>query len=255
MKNERHKNWMAAMVLMASVFFAFAQDEKVTEFSVMRMETSVIAEFPEDLPWHMKPILWASTDTAKKYGVSYFVTAANMVRVKSDSLVLTKLRLSDGTDISKTIDGTPAYKFVDSSSYTSSDGKYARFDIDVKPEKFVATEVPEIEGSVIIVTAEGTETKTLAFKTDDPEPQTVGDYSVKVNQYKDSFCVAVTGTRDGIFAVELVSGDKKERSNGRGGTVGPNYLACFFKNPSTPEVTVNLVLWTGVKEHTVAFEN
>jgi hypothetical protein len=229
-----------------------ATGENASKFSVMRMETNVIAEVPEDLSWNVKPSLGFSGDAAKKYGFSYFITGANMIRVKQDSLVVTKLQLRDGTDISKTSDGTPAYKLREGTSWASE--KYARVDIDVKSDTFVATEIPAIEGSVVIVTAEETETKTLTFKTDDTEPQTVGEYTVQVIQYKERFAVKVTGVRDGISALELVAGDQKERSHG-GGTEGPNILVGFFEKPLTPEVTVNLVLWKGVKEHTVAFEN
>ena len=236
-----------ALVLLVSGAALFAEEGRVP-LSVSCMETRV---FSGGVPNEsgMNP----SSLAGGKAGYVFTFLAAGTNIVELNSLVVTKLQLSDGTDISKNKGlfwRTPSYRFGAFSQKTD-DAKYVKFDINVLPDKFVATEIPEFEGTIVVVTAEGAEVETLTLKTDDTQPHTVGGYVVNLTEGRN---VTIQKASNAIAKVELVVGDKSMQSNGQSSDRRSTTFS-FHLESSSPEVTLKLTLWKGMKEQTVAIGN
>ena len=232
----------------------FAQEEKPS-FSITRIETHILTQRPEDVPYML-------SRQFSGYYFTYLITGSNIGHIKKDSLVITKLQMKDGTDISKTpFDERPTYGLELHPYLFEPDtkGKYARFGIHVAHNKVNTEEVPVIEGFITFRAASGKETETLTIETDDTKFHIVGAYKVNARQTNyafDRFSISVQGPEEGLAAVEVLADGQPLKSNSKGHQEkGPHQEAIFSlgfdAKPASEYITINLVLWKDLKEHTM----
>ena len=229
-----------------------AQDEKPVELSVERVGSKVIAEYPQSLPWELRPP--KGEYNAGYYEFTYLITGVNLSAIKQDSLVITKLQMKDGTDISKTFNGMPSYKETSMSLYeVSDDGKYAGFKIGITPDKVIPTEFPIVEGKITVCVADGTEVYPLKFPEGTMKSQTAGGYTIKI--FNDNMLmIIVNGPSEGIAGIEIISGGKKLDTKYAGGSRSPNERQWHFSTVVLhADTTINLILWKNLREQTVSF--
>jgi len=246
------------LVAAAGLVTSFAQGE-TSPFAVTRIQTQITAQTPKDIPFDMGPS--GIVNGKAGYDFAYLIAGENIASIKKESLTITKLQMQDGTDLSKTFRGTPNYK-LGPFPKTSDDGKYARFNVQVTSEQTSATEVPTLEGSIIVYVADGTETKSLTLKTDDAQTHTVGVYKVSLSKEM-GFGVKIEGPEHDIAAVEVTAdGQRLEKtgtsffsssSAGSRRETKETSKTYNFAKPSVAEITINLILWKNLKEHAVSF--
>jgi len=248
--------FVAAACLAASVF---AQGE-ASPFAVTRIQTQITAQTPKGLPFGMEPS--GNINDEAGYEFAYLVTGEKIADIKKGSLSITKLQMQDGTDISKTSKGTPAYK-LGAFTKVSNDGKYARFGVQVTPDKVNPMELPALEGSVILYIADGTKTEVLKMKTDDHQNHIVGAYKISLSHEKGvGLGVRAEGPENGIVTIDVMADGQRLENRGVNSfstffvsdkqKSKESFITYRFDEPSSEDITINLTL-KSLKEHTVTF--
>ena len=246
------KNCVFFIVSACLAIAIFAQDEK-PPFSITRIETRILTQCPEDVPPYYRSWLFSG------YYFTYLIAGSGIVDIKRDSLVITKLQMKDGKDISKTpFDEKPTYELESHPQLFESDtkGKYARFGISVTLDNVNPEEIQVVEGFITFRAASGKETETLTIETDDTQFHPVGAYKVNLTQRGNWFTVCVEGPEEGLAAVEVMSDGQRLGSRNRGHQgKGEHQEAIFSLNfdakPASEHITVNLVLWKDLQERTI----
>ena len=235
--------------------YAFAQDEKPVELSVTRVRSEVTANLPQDLPSCINPSHESPPPTG--YTFSYLVMGTHIAGIKEDSLVVSKLQMKDGKNVSRTtFRGTPSFKMEHSQGKVSDDGKYALFQVKVTVGKAIATELPIIEGTVDVCIADGTEVHAVKLSDDDNQSYTVGDYTIKILGHDARRMFVQTdgdGAKEGIAGLQVLVKEKEINCDSYGWS--PNHRSWTYNfGESLSDVTVNLMLWKNLRTQTVSFQ-
>jgi hypothetical protein len=117
------------------------------------------------------------------FEIAYLVEATDLIGFKKDSLSVTSITAADGKDISKKRNGKPSYE-LGSFPKTTDDGKYGIFQIKVSENQFGKLDNLKIVGTIVALTGNDRQTKTLTMKLSETKIEEVGGLKISLKAPK-----------------------------------------------------------------------